>query len=679
MGEEIKKIILELLEQKNKVVEFEKKIEEMNQEEKVLQAERDRFTDKESGFYKDAKAKLDNFRALRNACIRTKEIEKHKLEDQIKHKKAEIVTKLQEKLKMIDENRNTTVEELKKEQKELERQISLNDVRGEAFEALSPEDRKEVIMAYRNVLNNKHRLNDILLKIAIVEALEGKEPKDKYLEISDILAEIEEKFTYDNIDQYKEEFDKVEEITVEDLVVDEEKLDIEEISAISKEEEKIEESETKSEKQEETKNTVKEAKDSFEEFLLTPVEESMRKIKEEQQQLEEDEDEQTREARRQEMRKKEPKTEFEEFLLTPVEETMRKIKEEQSKAQQVESQQPKKVENEEKSVLKPQEVKAQVEPQVKNQEKPQTKPEGKPQTQPKQQQTQQSETKRPVRTPMMNKAENKPKNNHSIVATYLAKDRDYLMKNIDVKNEKGKPTERKVNEVLDIANGDKNYSKKIRKREEIKNFDKLDITFLKALKLTDEKYNLNKAQIYYNLITNPEKYGSPREVKKYLKDNNLKIVYDLRGIYDEPENENMAMSDADRTRMLKLANYAKKMGIAKVKKGLRVSILEAIDGMKSNKTKRLGSGEKQEKRKIKNEPKKQTEKKRFKGKVSDYMKEMKVELKRDIKNVARRLNDFADRMKVDEATEKRLNEVSENATAEKNEESIEEQEAEEVK
>lgn len=671
MGEEIKKIILELLEQKNKIVVFEKKIDEMNEKEKVLQEERDKFTDKESGFYKDAKAKLDNLRGLRNACIRTREIEKHKLEDEIKRKKAEVVSKLQEKLKMIDENRKSKVEEqltdLKKEQEELERQIALNDVRGEAFEALNPEDRKEVIMAYRNVLNNKHRLNDILLKIAIVETLDGKEPRDKYLEISDMIAGIEEKFTYDNIDQYKEEFDKVEEITVEEPGVNEEKLDIEEISAISKEEEKIEESETKSEKQEETKNTVKEAKDSFEEFLLTPVEESMRKIKEEQQQLEEDEDEQTREARRQEMRKKEPKTEFEEFLLTPVEETMRKIKEEQSKAQQVESQQPKKVENEEKSVSKPQEVKAQVKPQAKTQEKPQT------------QKTQQPETKRPVRTPIMNKAENKPKNNHSIVATYLAKDRDYLMKNIDVKNEKGKPTERKINEVLDIASGDKNYSKKIRNREEIKNFDKLDITFLKALKLTDEKYNLNKAQIYYNLITNPEKYGSPREVKKYLKENNLKIVYDLRGIYDEPENENMAMSDADRTRMLKLANYAKKMGIAKVKKGLRVSVLEAIDGIKSNKTKMLKSGEKQEKRKIKNQPKKQTEKKRFKGKVSDYMKEMKVELKRDIKNVARRLNDFADRMKVDEATEKRLNEVSENATAEKNEESIEEQEAEEVK
>lgn len=582
MEEEVKKIIKNLLKQKNNILEGEKKIAEQDEIVKKLKDERDKFTDKESGFYKDATEKLQGARELYNSLTREREIRKHDLEEQIEHKKNEIIVNLKEKQKLLDENREIVVEEklyeLEHEKENLERLIEINDNREKySYVNMNPEEKEEALIAYRNVLNNKKRLKDILSKIAIVQTLDGKEPKDKYLEISDMIGEINEKLTYDNIDTYREEIDKIEEKETDNQKVD---------------------------------NAEKENSE-FKDFLLTPVEESIRKIKEEQIQSEE---------------QKEQKLQDEETTNLNMEQSVKQDEKISTISQEKQSE----------SLQEESEAKKS------------------------------SENRRLI-------------NNHSIELTYIAKDRDYLIKNIDVKDAKGRPSERKINEVLDIAKGDEDYTQKVyNKNAKIKNINNIDVTLLNALKQNDTKYSLNKAQIYFNVMTNPEKYGSPKEIKKYMKKNNLKIVYDLRGIYDEQENENMTMSTEERRKMLQLANNAKKMGIAKVKKGFKVYMLEAVDGIKLNKTKMLPLAKKDEKRKIKNEPKKQTENKKFTGKITDYMKEMKVEIKRDLKTMSRKLNDFADRMKVDEETERRLNEVcKENIGKEEN--NIEEQEMEDIR
>lgn len=80
---------------------------------------------------------------------------------------------------------------------------------------------------------------------------------------------------------------------------------------------------------------------------------------------------------------------------------------------------------------------------------------------------------------------------------------------------------------------------------------------------------------------------------KEPENNKMQITYDLRNIYDGIYNGTNLFSDQERLTILERANKAKKLGIATVKKGVKVSILEKIDKLISKLTmKKIDSGEK---------------------------------------------------------------------------------------
>lgn len=93
---------------------------------------------------------------------------------------------------------------------------------------------------------------------------------------------------------------------------------------------------------------------------------------------------------------------------------------------------------------------------------------------------------------------------------------------------------------------------------------------LQLLKLYDKKNLSNTADIYFNLVS--EIHKSKEDLHRELKDAHINIEYDLTGLYDTP-------TITDTEALLKIVNNSKRMGIATVKKGLKVAIIESIKKM----------------------------------------------------------------------------------------------------
>ena len=194
------------------IKEQEKKLEiltesskEAQDELKKVEEERNAVTDKESGFYKDLSEKVtESEKAFREEDIKrmSKDREINKL---VSEKKESILKDLEAKKQYIDENRNIDLQgidlkQLKEEKEKLEKEIKLNDTTKQEFELMSDSDKKAVRKAKENYLNNKHRLEEINPKIELMDTLGDKSPKDKFIEIENLIKNVEEKFNRDNID-----------------------------------------------------------------------------------------------------------------------------------------------------------------------------------------------------------------------------------------------------------------------------------------------------------------------------------------------------------------------------------------------------------------------------------------------------------------------------------------------
>lgn len=80
----------------------------------------------------------------------------------------------------------------------------MNDTTKEEFEKMSDSEKQEVRKAKENYLNNKHRLDEITPTIGLMEVLDGKDPKDKFIEIEDLIKTVENKFNRDSLDEIVE-------------------------------------------------------------------------------------------------------------------------------------------------------------------------------------------------------------------------------------------------------------------------------------------------------------------------------------------------------------------------------------------------------------------------------------------------------------------------------------------
>ena len=178
---------------------------EAQDELKKVEEERNAVTDKESGFYKDLSEKVtESEKAFREEDIKrmNKDREINKL---VSEKKESILKDLEAKKQYIDENRNIDLQgidlkQLKEEKEKLEKEIKLNDTTKQEFELMSDSDKKAVRKAKENYLNNKHRLEEINPKIELMDILGDKSPKDKFMEIENLIKNVEEKFDRKNMD-----------------------------------------------------------------------------------------------------------------------------------------------------------------------------------------------------------------------------------------------------------------------------------------------------------------------------------------------------------------------------------------------------------------------------------------------------------------------------------------------
>ena len=218
MEEIMKKIesgLAEIKKEQEKLLELENNSKKLQDEAKKIDEERNQISDTESGFYKDISNKYkEKNNEFRQADIERMNEDKY-INTLISIKKETILSDIKAKMKYIDENRNVSldgidVEKIKEEKEALEKEIKLNDTTKEEFEKMSDSDKQAVRKAKENYLNNKHRLAEINPKVELADALEGKEPKDRFIEIEALLKKINDNFNRDNINKLINEFGKEE-------------------------------------------------------------------------------------------------------------------------------------------------------------------------------------------------------------------------------------------------------------------------------------------------------------------------------------------------------------------------------------------------------------------------------------------------------------------------------------
>lgn len=237
-GKHMEEILKKIEEEVNFIKEEKKELEKLTVESKNAQDEKKKaeeematISNKESGFYKDLSEKVaQKDKTFREIDIKrmNKDREINKL---VSERKELILKDLEAKKQYIDENRNANLqgvnlEELKSEKEKLEKEIKLNDTTREEFDKMSDSEKQEVRKAKENYLNNKHRLDEITPTIELMETLDGKEPKDKFIEIEGLIKTIEDKFNKDDLDEVLKTIGDKTEKDIEQQ--NEEKEDIEE-------------------------------------------------------------------------------------------------------------------------------------------------------------------------------------------------------------------------------------------------------------------------------------------------------------------------------------------------------------------------------------------------------------------------------------------------------------------
>ncbi|MCI8384132.1 MAG: hypothetical protein HFJ33_04630 [Clostridia bacterium] len=147
MWKKIEEEILNIKKEELKLKELTAKSDKVKEEKEKRQKELGEITDPSSGFYQDAKAKVDEkeqqFIEVNNERMK-KDTE---LKGLIQLKKDEIRKELADKKRNIDENRNVDLKDkdlgkLKAEREQINKELELNNVTREEFEQKSDSEKK---------------------------------------------------------------------------------------------------------------------------------------------------------------------------------------------------------------------------------------------------------------------------------------------------------------------------------------------------------------------------------------------------------------------------------------------------------------------------------------------------------------------------------------------------------
>ena len=204
---------------KTNAKKFAKENQELNQMNEELikylelrdkkRAEIKQINEKESGFYKDTERELEivekYMSRLRNKCL---EISKE-AEEEIAIERTKIVEELSEQLRFIDKNRHINLREvdmeaLEKEKIRLQSSIKIIFIDNDQYSDLSYTNKRKVQNAEENIARNARILKKIEEINDFIKLLDGKEAKEKYIEISQIKKEVEEKFNIYRINELEE-------------------------------------------------------------------------------------------------------------------------------------------------------------------------------------------------------------------------------------------------------------------------------------------------------------------------------------------------------------------------------------------------------------------------------------------------------------------------------------------
>ncbi len=158
--------------------------------------------------------------------------------------------------------------------------------------------------------------------------------------------------------------------------------------------------------------------------------------------------------------------------------------------------------------------------------------------------------------------------NNAVRIIYNAKKDEYIVTNVNTGKESS--ISRK-----NIEKQDKN----LLEQKMGKDLSNVDMNVLQVLRAYDKEYKTNKTSEYVESLSTLGK--NKKERLQEMEDNEIDIVYNLKGLYDKHQVEydkyESNFKKEEIKELLEIANNANKKGIATVEKGVKVSLLELRD------------------------------------------------------------------------------------------------------
>ena len=214
---------------------------------------------------------------------------------------------------------------------------------------------------------------------------------------------------------------------------------------------------------------------------------------------------------------------------------------------------------------------------------------------------------------------------NNVKITYIAKEDKYLIENIGL--DEILVVSRKSMKAMDL----KEIAEKNGQSPE--NLENVDANVLRILMSYDHKYGTKKSKEYFEMMTTIGKNKEERQEE--MIESEIEISYNLKGLFDKnlddlEENEDK-FTDEEKQEILAIANNAKKKGIATVKKGAKVTIMEKIfeiaNRIKANRIQKIGTGLEV------SQSKEQYKESEYNKQVNkDYMKTLESRCKRAVRN-----------------------------------------------
>ena len=158
--------------------------------------------------------------------------------------------------------------------------------------------------------------------------------------------------------------------------------------------------------------------------------------------------------------------------------------------------------------------------------------------------------------------------NNAVRIIYNAKKDEYIVTNVNTGKESS--ISRKNIEKLDRNLLEQKMGKDLRN---------VDMNVLQVLRAYDKEYKTTKTSEYVESLSSLGK--NKKERLQEMEDNEIDIVYNLKGLYDKHQVEydkyESNFEKEEIKELLEIANNANKKGIATVEKGVKVSLLELRD------------------------------------------------------------------------------------------------------